>query len=254
MKNRPLLFLVLGFAHLIEPFIKLLVFRAKTGFSFELILNNVMQLGGPWAMAEFWLLFPIGGLALLGVKKWSYPIFVGVQAYSIWGHLTYTSYTWPYVDKGPHWFSLLILSANVLIILYFLLPDVRRPFFDRDVRWWEHRVRYPCHLSIGLSKGGMSNLTTARFLNLSLSGAFIDYPHHDLGVGDLVQVHLSAYGENMIILASVVSRHEYKGQAGLGLRFNYQNIWENLAMRKIIKHVAREHKKSPQIDPGSLAA
>jgi hypothetical protein len=247
MKNRPLLFIVLAIAHLIEPFIKLLVFKAKTGFSFELILNNVMQMGGLWAMAEFWLLFPLGGLALLGVKKWSYPIFVGVQVYSLYGHLTYTSYAWPYVDKHPHWFSLLVLAANVMIILYFLLPDVRRPFFDKDIRWWEHRVRYPCELACGFSRGGsgFDKLTNARFLNLSLSGAFMSYAHRDVVVGDLIHIHLSAYGENIIVLASVVSRHEYQGAEGLGIQFHYQNLWENLSMRRVLKHLAKERKRSP---------
>lgn len=198
-------------------------------------------------MAEFWLLFPIGGLALLGVKRWSYPIFVGVQAYSIWGHLTYTSYTWPYVDRHPHWFSLLVLSANVLIILYFLLPDVRRPFFDREIRWWEHRVRYPCHLAMGLSRGEhLGKMTNATFLNLSLSGAFMQYPSRDLVVGELIRVHLSAYGENLTVLASVVSRHQYQGEEGLGLSFHYQNLWENLAMRRLIRALAKERKKQTQ--------
>jgi hypothetical protein len=254
MKNRPLIFILIAMAHLIEPLIKLLVFKAKTGFSFNLILSNVFQMGGPWAMAEFWLLFPIGGLALIGVKKWSYPIFVGVQIYSVYGHLTYKSYTWPYIDKYPHWFSLLVLAANIAIIAYFMLPDVRRPFFDKEARWWEHRVRYPCQLTIGLARGGLDKLVSAPLLNISLSGAFVHYAHHDISVGELVQVHMSAYGENVIVLASVVSRHEYTGLPGLGLKFNYQNLWENLAMRKIIRGVALERKKKKITDDQAMAA
>ncbi len=253
MKNRPLFFVILAVFHLIEPLIKLLVFRLKTGFGYEIIMSNIMQMGGTLALFEFWFLFPIAGVALMGVKRWSYPIFVGVQAYSLYGHLSYTSYSWPYVDKYPHLFSLVILALNAGLILYFLLPDVRRPFFDKDLRWWEHRVRYPARLAMAFSKGDPNKLMSAQFLNLSLSGAFMKYSHFDLVAGELIRIHLSAYGENLSIEAQVVSRHHCDGEAGVGLKFTYQNLWENLAMRRIIQALARERKRN-QIEKPPIAA
>lgn len=242
MKNRPLIFIFLSLLHLVEPLIKIFYFKAQTGFSYSLIMENIVQIDGAKSFFDFWLLFPLAGIALISVRKWSYPIFVGVQAYSIWNHLFYTSYTWPYVAKNPHLFSLLILSVNVMIMLYFMLPDVRRPFFDKDIRWWEHRVRYNLSFPISFSKGDPNKLYDADVLNISLSGAFLNYQGHHISVGDLIRVICVYEGESAIVNAEVVSRHQYLGVEGLGIKFSYQNIWENLNMRKVMKKVSENYR------------
>lgn len=249
MKNRPLLFIVLSLLHLIEPLIKIFYFKAQTGFPFSLIMENIVQIDGAKSFFDFWLLFPLAGVALISVRKWSYPIFVGVQAYSIWNHLAYTSYTWPYVAKNPHLFSLMILSINVMIILYFMLPDVRRPFFDKDIRWWEHRVRYNMSFPISFTKGDPNKLYDAQVLNISLSGAFLDYQEHHVSVGDLIRVICVYEGESALVNAEVVSRHQYLGVQGIGIKFRYDNLWDNLAMRKVMRKVAHNYQKQKKSQP-----
>lgn len=247
MKNRPLLFIILGFLHIIEPLLKLTTFKVMTGFPLETILGNIRH--GPygvWGFFEFWLLFPIGGLALLGVKRWSYPLFVGVQFYSFYSHITYKRFSWPYYSEVPHSASLLILFMNALIILYFLLPEVRRPFFERDLRWWEHRERF--NLAIPVSFTGMDpNLVKdAHVLNISLSGAFLNYRGPEQ-VGEKLRVNMTFEGLHISVDALIVSEHIFDGQKGIGIRFKYQNIWENLHMRQILRSISKasRREKSP---------
>ena len=118
MKNRPFIFILIAFFHIIEPLIKLAYFKAITPFSLGTIISNISQIHSFKEVIEFWFLFPLGGLALLGVKRWSYPIFVGVQLYNIYGHMTYEKYTWPYVSEVPFASGIILLFINSLIIIY----------------------------------------------------------------------------------------------------------------------------------------
>jgi len=224
-------------------------FKVNTGLAFETILSNIFQMGHTLKLLEFWFLFPVAGLALLSVKKWGYPIFVGIQVFSIWQHLTYDSYTWPYVTKNPHFFSLIILSVNVMVILYFLLPDVRRVFFEKELRWWEQRMRFNVPIQVCFSKGDPDKLFDAKVLNISHSGAFMAYTPRTIEVGDLIRVVINFGAESLELESNVVSRHKFRGTEGVGIKFNYQNIWEKLAMGRIIKQVAKEAKKRQDEKP-----
>lgn len=248
MKQKPLIFLVLGVLHFSEPLFKVLYFKISTGLNFETIMSNIFQMGGALKLAEFWLLFPLAGLALWSVKRWAYPLFVSIQVYSLWHHLTYESYTWPYVTKNPHFYGLIILSFNVMVILYFLLPDVRRPFFEKEMRWWEHRMRYNFHIPVHFTKGDPSKLYDTKILNLSQSGAFMAYTARTIEVGDLIRVFITFGSESLELESHVVSRHTFQGHEGVGLKFNYQSIWEKLSMSRLIKQVAKQaYKKEVRV-------
>lgn len=253
MKHRPLIFILIAVAHLIEPLIKISYFKVTTPFSFATIISNISQIHTPREIFEFWFLFPIGGLALLGVKKWSYPVFVGVQVYSIWSHLSYEQYTWPYVSEVPFASSLILLFMNVLVMIYFALPDVRKPFFDRSIRWWETRTRYDLSLPITFCLTSSSNLIDGEILNISQTGVFIKHN----GVYDVdttVRMNIS-YKEYSITLDGVIkSHHATNGNRGIGVKFDFQNIWENLFIRKMVKAIAKDVKQKEKKKAAPIAA
>ena len=76
MKNRPLLFILLALLHIFEPAIKIFYFKYVTGFDWVSIVENIFAIDNFKAIFEFWFLFPLAGICLLGVKKWHYPVFV----------------------------------------------------------------------------------------------------------------------------------------------------------------------------------
>ncbi len=239
MKNRPLIFITIALAHLLEPVIKLLYFKATTPFSFTTIVSNISQIHTPREIFEFWFLFPLGGLALLGVKKWSYPVFVGVQIYSIYSHMTYEKYTWPYVSEVPFVSSLVLLFVNALIIIYFALPDVRRPFFDRNMRWWETRTRYNLRIPMTFTHSNPEHLFDCDILNISQSGVFINHKGA-IEVGSVIHMNINYKEYNITLQGTVMSQHAFEGERGIGVKFRFQNIWENLYMRKIVKNISKD--------------
>lgn len=246
MKNRPLLFILLAFWHICEPLIKILYFKATTPFPVGQIFDNIMHISTPKEVVEFWFLFPIGGIALLGVKRWSYPVFVGVQVYSIWSHMTYQKFTWPYVSEVPFFSSLILLMVNICIIIYFALPDVRRPFFDRKLRWWETPSRIVMRIPCTISVENPEHLHDCEILNISRSGAFINYKGV---IEDGAILHLKLiWGDTALELNAIkVSNHSFDREHGIGVHFKFANIWEDLATRKLVKELAKLSKRQERV-------
>lgn len=246
MKNRPLLFILIAFWHILEPVIKIAYFKATTPFALGQILDNITHISTAKELFEFWFLFPIGGLALIGVKRWSYPVFVGVQAYSIWSHLTYQKFTWPYVSEVPFFSSLILLMVNVCIIIYFALPDVRRPFFDRKLRWWETPARIVMRIPCTISIENPEHLHDCEILNISRTGAFINYKGV---IEDNAVIHLKLlWGETAMELSAIkVSSHSFDREHGIGVHFKFKNIWEDMAMRKLVKELAKLSKRQERV-------
>lgn len=246
MKHRPLPFVFLAILHIIEPLLKIAYFKATTHFPLFSIIENISHLNATRAVFEFWLLFPLGGIALLGVKKWSYPVFVGVQLYSIYSHLNYEPFTWPYASSTPQWPSLFILACNIGIIIYFLLPEIRKPFFNRQDRWWEHRERYSLRIPCSYTLSSQNTLQDAEILNISHSGAFITLPEGKEICGEKLVVNITFINDNICLNAKIISAHEFDGEEGFGIAFEYENIWEKLYMTKIMKMISKQAKKHHQ--------
>lgn len=237
MHKRPLLFIIIGVLHLIEPLIKILYFKFTTPFGLATILSNISSIDDPRAFFEFWLLFPIGGIALLGVKRWSYPIFVGVQFYNIWSHLNYQSFTWPYVSEVPFFSSLVLLVINIMIIIYFALPDVRRPFFDRRMRWWETSTRYQLRIPITAILGN-GHEYRCEIINISRTGAFINLDH-PLEIHQMISLKISYQDIDLKLQSKNMSNHQVGGENGHGVQFEFDNIWQNMEMRKMVSAIKK---------------
>lgn len=241
MKKKPTIFIVLGLLHLIEPLFKVMYFKASTSFEWPIILTNLMALSNPLDVFHFWFLFPVAGIALLSVKKWSHPLFISIQAYSIYIHLTYEKFTWPYVAEAPFLSSLLLLTMNTLLIVYFLTPHVRRPFFDKEIRWWEHHRRYAHPFPCTFSLNNPNKLEDAYVLNISYSGAFIN-TQEILEDGQVIHLNLSFENVHFSVKAEKVSSHAFGGSMGIGVRFVYSSIWERIKMKRLIKAISKANK------------
>lgn len=247
MHQRPRLFIFLAILHFLEPLSKIIYFKINTRFPFSDILQNILAIEGIRSNFEFWLLFPLGGLCLLMIKKWSYPIFVTVQLYSIWSILSYQEYTWPYVAKSPHFLSIMLLSFNVLVITYFLMPGVRRPFYDRRMRWWETKPRYgaeiPCMAHIESTGRDGYHKGEAQILNISHSGAFISC-NVKPEIGKTIKLDFRYQGMEFSLNAVVRNQRIMNGIEGHGIEFIYSDWMDNLNMRRFIRKLSTSFKNS----------
>ncbi|HAZ14340.1 MAG TPA: hypothetical protein DCY86_16245 [Bdellovibrionales bacterium] len=257
MKKRPLLFVVLGILHLLVPFFNLLVFKLKTDMDWAVVLDNVQNIQGLKNVLDFWFIFPLAGLALLSVKAWAYPIFVGVQIYSLYNHLSYEKFTWPYVSERPFVGPLILMAVNLAIIIYFALPHVRRPFFDRRMRWWEARPRFgseiPCFVSLLMPALDNSGVLKTKILNISESGAFMEM-RPGISINCDMRANFEGFGSKFSLTARVINHHVVNGVEGIGVQFIFTSGDERRALRKFIKKLSATFQNSIQTDGPKIAA
>lgn len=253
MKKRPLIFVVLAAIHFLEPLFKIFFLKMQTGFEWTVIFDNIFSITSPKAIFEFWLLFPIAGFAIMGAKKWSYPLFVTVQVYSIYAHLTYQKFTWPYVAETPFISHTLLLVFNLLVIAYFLMPDVRRIFFEPGLRWWETPTRFYFDLPCAVTFGDSNDLIDVKIKNISRTGCFISYMGEFMD-GQPLTLHLTYGAHDIKLAAEVVRKSEFQGEQGMGVKFHYQNIWEMVTLRRMLGEIQKEEVRDRDEDNSSQMA
>lgn len=223
----------IGTIQLLEPLIKILTLKLSTTFDFMTIFNNVTTSDSYKALFDFWFLFPLGGLALLSVRKFSYFFFLGVQIYSIINYFMYEPYSWPYLQKDPHLFSTIILLLNIGVIIYFLLPESRRPFFDPKVRGWEKGPRFKFNLPCRVFIGKKPKADEAELVDISNSGACICFGS-DQNIGENIKVELSFYHLNFALNAKIVVHHEELRKNCYGISFNMIQYGDRKNLKKLI--------------------
>lgn len=247
MKNKPLIFTVLSVLCFIEPLIKVLYFKATTEFDFLVILANLKTRNTFIEVIDFWLVFPIAGMLIMRLRKWTYFTFMGVLGYINYNIFTYEKYTWPYNSETPFLYNYVVALLSVAVFAYFLSPKVREPFFDRRVRWWEPKIRFNVDFSCKVQGPHLTFPST--ILNISQSGAFIDDSKY-LKVGDKLQLEFNFLGQTISIPAEVMNKHFAHNREGFGLKFHFRSYKQSVVMSKVIKVLQKsqkEFKDSPEL-------
>lgn len=238
MRNKPLIFQLLSVLFLLEPAIKILYFKASTHFDFTTIFANVMARSGFREVFDFWIVFPIAGLMLWKLRKWTYFAFLSVMTYLIFSIFTYEKYTWPYNSDSPLFYHYFIIVITLLTVGYFLVPDVRAPFFNRKLRWWETKPRYKTLIPAKIT--GNKITFQSEIINISQTGAFLVDSNH-LSPGDVVSLTFESEGLLMEIPVKVVSRHVISSTPGIGVQFFPTSLSQKIQMFRLISRI-RNHR------------
>lgn len=251
MKNKPLIFTVLSVLCFIEPLIKVLYFKAATQFDFVVILGNLQTRNTFMEVVDFWLIFPLAGMLIMRLRKWTYFSFMAVLAYINYNIFTYERYTWPYNSETPFMYNYIIAMMSVGVFVAFLFPKLREPFFDRRVRWWEPKTRFNVHINCKLQSNNLTFPTM--ILNLSQTGAFVQDSKY-MKVGDQLMMEFNFLGETISLPVEVVNKHSIHDKVGYGLKFKFKTFRQSVMMSKVIKVLKKSQHEFKQNTSGSLAA
>lgn len=235
--EKPTVVKVLALFLFLEPLIKIIYFQITTQFSFIQILDNISKINHPWEFFEFWLLYPLGGLALLSKWSWSFLLFIGVQLLSVFLNLSYEPYTWPYIQSSPHISSVLLLLINFLIIYYFFSKQGRQHFLSKKGFQLRGAARYPFIQESNLRFDEYEKNEKVMMQDLSLTGTFIT-TKHSLFLDDRVELSFPSPVGPIDLEAQVVNK---RGD-GYGLRFIYTSFSQKKLVKAIIKQLSTKDK------------
>lgn len=244
MKNKPFVFTLLSCLCFAEPLMKVLYFKAATSFDLSVIFANLRAHEGFLEVLDFWLIFPIAGLLIMRLRMWTYFGFISILGYNIFRMMTYEKYSWPYYSDKPFAYNYIVVGLSAAVILYFLSPSVRRPFFDRRARWWETMKRHQVEIDCDLRNE--DSHFSSQVLNISKNGAFIHYSAF-LPRGAIFMLRFTLLGHAFDLPVEVTSRHDYNSASGYGVRFLFPSFRERFAMARLVGQVGQQEKKPSQL-------
>jgi len=221
---------------ILEPLIKIAYLKFSTGFSFETVFEIIFSIDSPVKNIEFWLLFPLAGLALIRSSSYSLFTFFGVNIYSIYAFVSYEKFSWPYVQESPHISSSILISMNILLVAYLMIPENRRPFVEkaRDLFRKSQRINV-----FKESEMKINNLiVNITIMNISETGVMVSLSKQ---LDNSKDISLSIGGE--LISCRVVREIDTLLEAKLytyGLKFKFENSSEHEIFSDYLDELKRE--------------
>lgn len=220
MKRKPLFIVILSILCLLEP-----LFKA----SYLMVFDQLTSPHNWRELFEAWLVFPLAGLVIIRMRRWSYLAFLALMIHAIYTILYHDEYTNSFI------YGDVIAFVSFGVLLFFLLPSIRRPFVDPTVRWWEPATRYRVHILCELLSP--RGLLRTNILNISKTGVFLaDLP--SVRVGEKMLMDVIIFGEPHQFFLEVVNRHEIQGQRGLGAKLVFASWPQRWAFYGLIRQIA----------------
>ena len=236
MLKRPLVLKLFALFLLIDPLLRISFISIESEFPFWVVLSKTFALDFK-DFFNFWFLFPISGVLLLGVNVFSYVLFILIQLYSLFFHLNYEPYSWPYLSEHPSTTSYLLLTANLIMVAYLLLPRSREIFFDKNLRWWERGSRYSinedCVAKIGADE------FKGKLTDLSFGGALLTFPDA-IDIDKDMIITFNILGKKMVLGGQVVRAMEnLDGELNYGTQFIFKNGWQKFRLKVLMFSVSK---------------
>jgi hypothetical protein len=239
MKQKPLIFNLIALLCIIEPLIKILYFKASTQFDFMLILSNLLSRHSMREVFDFWMVYPLAGLSLIKLRKWTYFGFMSLLLYIVYSILTYEKYTWPYNSDSPFLYNYVVVALSMIVFAIFLMPNIREPFFEKRVRWWERKARYAVGIECSLKNDSI--IFSSQIIDISMSGAFLKDSSY-FNVGDSLNLEFTYNGEAISLPVIVMNKHSFQDKTGYGVQFSFNSFKQNVLLNKVINVIKKTHK------------
>lgn len=236
MLKRPLILKLFAFFLFIDPLLRVVFLSIEKEFDFTVVLMKALNL--PLGdLFNFWLLFPISGLLILGVKNYTYILFIAIQFYSLYFHINYEEYSWPYLSKTPALNSYILLIINMFMVTYLLFPRSREIFFKKELRWWERGSRYtinePCFVKV------LDREVHGKVCDISFGGALLSLDEK-IDVGSIVKLDFEILEKNLTLNGQIVREVEsLEGEVQFGIQFIFESSWQKLQLRLMMMSIAK---------------
>ena len=236
MLRRPLILKLFAIFLLIEPLLRTAFISIESEFDYFTVLQRTIGLDTS-DFFNYWFLFPLSGLLLLSVKLYSYFAFIAIQLYSLYFHLNYEPFSWPYLAESPSMTAYTLLCFNVFMMMYLLLPTSREIFFDKNLRWWERGSRYtlnePCFVTFNEQQ------IHGKVIDISFGGALLQLDDV-LESGSKIKIDFDILGKNVPVEAEIV--RVFKGDdesRRYGAQFIFGSFWEKIRLRLLMISVSK---------------
>ncbi len=232
MYQRPWPIKILAILHVIAPIGNIIfnAFLSGVGFS---IFWRALWLPENRGTLLIFTLIPLVGAALIYLcKRWSYYIYIALMTLPF-----YFSFQ-EYLHKSTPTVAMalaLFFVINFIVVGYFLLPAVRRLYFDPRLRWWETKPRYKADFQCQIEWDGEQHWVEIK--NISEGGVFIQ-TSTAIPMSQKIKLYFKDQQRVISLSGNIVYRRA-TDPAGYGFKFDKQSAKEP-RLREVIKKLAAE--------------
>jgi hypothetical protein len=237
MKRKPWILIVLAILHFIAPFGTMALNAHWAGRDFFYHLELFFQ---PFNFIHEWphLILPwVAAAAIWSCRKWSFYLYI----ICILGlcFVSFNNYYQGNTAINPTRLSALYIF-NLVVVAYFLLPAVRKVYFDPRMRWWETSPRYFINVD---SQFFTSTVQGTGFIeNISESGLLIKSENLPADK-ELISVDFK-FDETGLSLKGRVIHHQHLNNMGFGIKFIH-----DLSTKRKLKSLIQVLNKKGLLDP-----
>lgn len=231
MKRRPWAIIVLALLHILAPIGNIILNSYRSGRSYSQTWDYWFYNLPKPLFITYVILPPVAGIFIYICKRWSYWCYVACLGLIFLGNVYGF---WTSMNLLNFLTLLVVLVIDVLAVAYFVVPSVRKVYFDPRMRWWETAPRYVFNV-----QGGMDE-EKSFIKNISEGGAFVE-TSGTFSEGQSVNLKWSYAGSEFSISGKVVYRKPLPSGIGCGVRFDHTPKTEKL-MSALIQKVHKEGK------------
>lgn len=233
MKHKPWPLIVIAALHFLAPFGNIVSNSLLLNVSVFTYTQAFLE-SGEWSKIFIFIFAPIlGGVLIYICKKWSYYLYLSLML----APLFYTYVYWtlhPSLKLGLYLF--VVYPTNLLVVIYFMLPQVRQVYFDPRLRWWESKPRFKFDFETEITSGDQK--TTGEIKNISEDGLFIE---SDLQMKklDVLDINFNFMDQAYPLKGQVVYSKNSNNRIGYGIMLiKNKNTNENL--KKLIHTLSEQ--------------
>lgn len=169
MKTKPWPLIVIAILHLLSPVGNIIVNSYLANVSINRYIQALFSEDELFRTAIFLLIPILGGALIYQCKRWSYNLYLIIMTIPfIYSYLSWESK--PTLQLGV--FLGLAYLVNLFVVGYFILPQVRKVYFDPRLRWWETKPRFSTEFSSVIK--WMDESFNGNIKNISEGGLFIE--------------------------------------------------------------------------------
>ncbi len=213
MKQRPWPILILALFHILAPLGNILVNAWLAKISFTYYLHALMAPENRATLLIFTVVPLLGAFLIYICRKWSYVAYIALMTIPFGYSLM------SYMEKStvPMMLALIVFYVvNMLVIGYFLLPAVRRLYFDPRLRWWETKPRYKADFQSQVEYAGQQHWV--EIMNISEGGAFLETTS-DFPEGTLLKIFFKD-SHGVVNLNGEIVYKRQQAPIGYGFKFD----------------------------------
>jgi hypothetical protein len=230
MQYKPWIIIIIGLCHIIEPVAKILYYSLVLSKNPILLVEQQFYSLRFFHIFNFFLSFPIAGIAILSVKKWSLPVFLTVQILVIGDFLFKVPTFYENDQFGIIISSVIFMLINIILVMYFLGSTLRIAYLDPKIRWWETCPRYLVKIS------AQSQFGAIEIVDLSLSGAYVTVKEKP---SDNFELNFTLYEESFQLICQPVHEIKLYENPGCGVLFIRHDKSTTQRLKQVMKKVKK---------------